>query len=90
MSLIERLANAKPKDSGLPCGMSRVLGEMSDEEQEALTEVLFGQPRIISNAQLQEILIEEGYDISRTSITLHRRKQCRCFVGRSSRMSAST
>ena len=90
MSLVERLANAKPKDSGLPCGVSRVLGEMSDEEQEALTEVLFGQPRIISNAQLQEILIEEGYDISRTSITLHRRKQCRCFVGRSSRMSAST
>jgi hypothetical protein len=88
MSLVERLAKAKPKESGLPCGVSKVLGEMSKEDNEALQEVLFVQPRTISNSQLQEILLEEGYDISRTSINLHRRKQCRCFVGRSSRMSA--
>ena len=89
MRLLERLANAKPKESGLPCGVSKILSEMSEEEQNALVEVLFAQPRTISNAQLQEILIEEGYDISNTSITLHRRKQCRCFVGRTTRMSAS-
>lgn len=86
MGLVERLANAKPKESGLPCGISKILGEMDKEEQEALQEVLFAQPRIISNAQLQEILLDEGYDISSTSIKLHRRKQCRCFVGRSVRM----
>lgn len=90
MSLIERLANAKPKESGLPCGVAKVLEEMSEDEQDALQEVLFAQPRIISNSQLQEILLQEGYDISRASVALHRRKQCRCFVGRSSRMSAST
>ena len=89
MSLVERLANAKPKESGLPCGVSKVLSEMSKEDSEALQEVLFAQPRTISNSQLQEILLQEGYDISRASVALHRRHQCRCFVGRSSRMSVS-
>lgn len=88
MSLVERLANAKPKESGLPCGVSKILSEMSKEDSEAFQQVLFAEPRIISNSQLQEILLEEDYDIARTSINLHRRKQCRCFVGRSSRMSA--
>lgn len=89
MSLVERLANAKPKESGLPCGMSRVLSQMDSTDKQALEDVLFGQPRTISNAQLQEILLDEGYDISSASIKLHRRKQCRCFVGRNARMSAS-
>jgi hypothetical protein len=89
MSLIERLANTKPKESGLPCGVSKVLSQMSEEDKEALDEVLFADPRTVSNAQLQEILIDEGYDISQTSITLHRRKHCRCFRGRNSRMSGS-
>lgn len=90
MSLVERLANAKPKESGLPCGISRIISGMDETDRTALEEVLFAQPRRISNAQLQEILLDEGYDISSTSIKLHRRKQCRCFVGRSARMSAST
>lgn len=90
MSLVERLTNAKPKESGLPCGVAKVLSTMSGEEAEALQEVLFSEPRTISNPVLQEILVEEGYDISRASIALHRRKQCRCFVGQSTRMSASS
>jgi hypothetical protein len=89
MSLVERLTNAKSKESGLPCGVAKVLISMSDEEAEVLREVLFSEPRTISNPVLQEILVEEGYDISRASIALHRRKQCRCFVGRGTRMSAS-
>lgn len=88
MSLVERLANVKPRESGLPCGISRILGELSSEEQQALEQVLFSEPRTISNAQLQEILIDEGYDISNASIKLHRRKQCRCFVGKNVRMAA--
>lgn len=89
MSLVERLTNAKPKESGLPCGVSKVLEEMNEEEQNALVDVMFAQPRRISNAQLQEILLDEGYDVSNASIKLHRRKQCRCFVGKSVRMAAS-
>jgi hypothetical protein len=89
MSLVERLSSAKPRETGLPCGISKILEEMSSEEQEALNTVLFAEPRTISNAQLQEILLDEGYDIANASIKLHRRKQCRCFVGRSARMSAS-
>lgn len=89
MSLVERLSNAKPKESGLPCGVSKVLEGMNQEEQEALKGALFAEPRTVSNSQLQEILLDEGYDISRNSIALHRRKQCRCFVGRGIRMSAS-
>lgn len=89
MSLVERLANAKPKESGLPCGMSKILDQMDSPDRQALEDVLFAEPRRISNAQLQEILLDEGYDISSTSIKLHRRKQCRCFVGRNARMSAS-
>lgn len=89
MGLIERLADVKPKESGLPCGISKISGEMSDEERTALENVLFAEPRTVSNAQLQEILIDEGYDVSSTSIKLHRRKQCRCFVGRQVRMAAN-
>lgn len=89
MSLVERLANVQPKVSGLPCGISKVSEEMSEEERKALEDVLFAEPRTVSNAQLQEILIDEGYDVSSTSIKLHRRRQCRCFVGRQARMAAN-
>ena len=89
MSLVERLANAKPKQSGLPCGIFRVSEQMSEEDRKALEEALFAEPRTISNAQLQQILIDEGYDISSTSIKLHRRQQCRCFVGRDARIATA-
>lgn len=89
MSLVERLANAKPKPSGLPCGIFRISEQMSEEDRTALEGVLFSEPRTISNAQLQQILIEEGYDVSGASIKLHRRRQCRCFVGRDARIATA-
>ena len=30
---------------------------------------------------------QEGYDVSYASITLHRRRECRCFTGRDKRLS---
>lgn len=85
MSLKEKLAELKPKESGLPCGMSTVLNKLSDEDRQELETVLFSEPRTVSNRAIQQLLIEEGYDIAYSSVTLHRRQQCRCFTGRSSR-----
>lgn len=89
MSLSTRLKSMKPKESGLPCGVSEAMLKMDKEDAETLEEVMFAVPRILSNSQVQEALIAEGYDVSRTSVSLHRRRQCRCFVGRSSRYSES-
>jgi hypothetical protein len=88
MSLAERLSQAKPKKSGLPCGVTRIMSEMQSDDQLALEEILYQEPRIVSNVQLQQILVDEGYDISYSSIAQHRRKQCRCFTGRDTRISA--
>jgi len=82
MSLSKRLAEAKPKKSGLPCGVDRIMTKMTEDDKQALSNVLFDENRTISNSQLHQLLIEEGYDISYSSVALHRRKHCRCFVGR--------
>lgn len=89
MSLTKRLAEAKPKDGGLPCGITRVMSQMEQKDKNALEEVLHQEPRIVSNVQLQQILLDEGFDVSYASIGQHRRKQCRCFTGRNARLSAS-
>lgn len=87
VSLSTRLKSMKPKESGLPCGISIAIEKMDKEDAKTLEEVMFAVPRILSNSQVQEALIAEGYDVSRTSVSLHRRKQCRCFVGRATRIS---
>lgn len=86
MSLAEKLTNAKRTEPGLPCGVSKLLSELVGEDREAL-EIVFAsrsQSGTISNRQIHEILISEGHDVSFASIALHRRKQCRCFVGKNS------
>jgi hypothetical protein len=89
MSLAKRLAEVKPKKSGLPCGVSRVLEKLSESDQKALNSVLFDEPRNISNVQLHQVLLDEGYDIAYSSVALHRRNNCRCFIGRDVRKSQS-
>lgn len=89
MSLSTRLKSMKPKESGLPCGIAAAMEKMGKEDTQALEEVMFATPRILSNSQLQEALVAEGYDVSYTSVSLHRRKQCRCFSGRSSRLAGT-
>jgi len=89
MSLLQRLDDMKPRESGLPCGVTRVMEKMADEDKKALEGYMFSAPRLLSNAQIQEALIAENYDITYSSISVHRRKQCRCFIGRQTRVEGS-
>jgi hypothetical protein len=88
MSLSDRLSKIAPSESGLPCGVSKILKEMPEKDVKALEAVLAvdtSDSRRISNRQIHDVLLSEGYDIAYASIALHRRKQCRCFVGKSTR-----
>lgn len=89
MSLSQRLEQMKPKDTGLPCGVSRAMSQMDEADRKSLEDSMFSKPRVLSNIQLQEALVSEGYDVSYSSISLHRRKQCRCFIGRNVRMTGT-
>lgn len=89
MSLTEKLANATPSRSGLPCGISEARSRMSKNDRDSLDEVMFGLESIgrnrISNIQIQRILQEEGYNVALSSVALHRRHECRCFTGKEAR-----
>lgn len=85
MSLTEKFKTVTPSQSGLPCGVSKLMDAMSKSDREALNYVLFEQTsaagKRISNSKIYEILVAEGYNIAPSSIAQHRRKHCRCFVG---------
>ena len=86
MSLADKLNNAKRSETGLPCGVAKLLSEVQGEDKEAL-DLVFQSRSIsgtISNRQIYDILLSEKHDISYSSVALHRRQQCRCFVGRNS------
>lgn len=85
MGLADRLNSMKPRQSGLPCSMGLALAQMNDEDKKTMDGVLFDEPRSLSNVQLVEVLQEEGYDVTYSAVSLHRRKACRCFIGRQSR-----
>jgi hypothetical protein len=86
MSLAEKLTQTKRSEPGLPCGIAKVLSVLQGDDREALELVLSSAPKtgVVSNRQLHEILLSEGHDIAYSSVALHRRKQCRCFVGKNS------
>jgi hypothetical protein len=81
VSFSKSLSEIKPRKAGLPCGIQRALESMTDEDRELLNNILFDETRAISNPDLQQVLIQEGYPVSYSSVSQHRRKQCRCFVG---------
>lgn len=88
MSLADKLKNAQRSETGLPCGVAKLLSEVQGEDKEAL-ELVFQSRSVsgtISNRQIHDILLGEGHDISYSSIALHRRQQCRCFVGKNSQI----
>lgn len=62
---------------------------MSEEDFSALEAVLSVKfkPGGIGNRKIQDLLTQEGYDVAYASITLHRRRECRCFTGRDKRLS---
>jgi hypothetical protein len=81
MGLAEKLSLTERPEPGLPCGMSKLLEAITGEDREALLAVLESRGRI-SNRQIHEILLSEGHDVAFSSVSLHRRKQCRCFTGK--------
>lgn len=88
MSLAKKLTELAPPLAGLPCGIEKTLKVLNDEDRKAL-EVIMNSPVIrggISNRQIHEILLGEGFDVAFSSIRLHRGKQCRCFVGKESEL----
>ena len=86
MSLAKKMTELAPSAVGLPCGVEKTLRVLNEEDKKAL-EAIMNSPVIrggISNRQIHEILLAEGYDVAFASVRLHRSKQCRCFVGKES------
>jgi hypothetical protein len=84
VSLAEKLKSTKRTEPGLPCGVGRILNQLTGEDKEALELVFASRSRsgTISNRQVHEILISEGHDVAFASIRLHRLQQCRCYIGK--------
>jgi hypothetical protein len=85
MSLAKKLSITSPSEPGLPCGIEKIKRDMSKSDAEALDLVMNvdnSDSRRLSNRQIHDVLLSEGYDIAYASIALHRRKQCRCYVGK--------
>lgn len=84
MTLAEKLNQIIPSTSGLPCGISLVLNNLSDEDKKAL-EIVMSSPSVagsISNRQIHKLLLSEGCKIAFSSVRLHRSQQCRCYTGK--------
>jgi hypothetical protein len=87
MGLADKLNQINPTFPGLPCGIARVLETLTNEEDKNALENIMNMrsyPIGISNRQIHEILMSEGYDVAFASVRLHRSKQCRCYVGKDS------
>jgi hypothetical protein len=89
MTLADKLNGLERSKTGLPCGISTLKTKMSEEDFSALEAVLSVKfkPGGIGNRKIQDLLTQEGYDVAYASITLHRRRECRCFTGRDKRLS---
>lgn len=84
MGLAEKFKTLQPSIYGLPCGVDRMLQSMNQEDKDVLNSVLFPEPLLttprVSNSKIHQLLTEEGYEISLSTIAHHRRRQCRCFT----------
>ncbi len=88
MSLSEKLKTATKSEVGLPCGISRLLSTVSDEDREAL-EIIFSTKAgngSVSNLKIHEIICSEGHSIAFASVRLHRARACRCYIGKSNQL----
>lgn len=88
MSLSEKLKTATRSEPGLPCGISRLLAIVSDEDREAL-EIIFSTKAgngSVSNLKIHEIISSEGHNVAFASIRLHRAKACRCYIGKTNQL----
>ena len=85
MSFADIANSIEARPPGLPCGMATVLNQMSEEDREQLEFFLFEEPRSMSNPNLQAAIRKFGFDVSKSAVALHRRRECRCFTGKSAR-----
>ncbi len=84
MSLSDRLSDAKNQASIVVCKLGALLhGErLTAKEKSQLQDILSvpeNDPSRVSNAALAQILREEGFDISKSSIDRHKNKSCTCY-----------
>ena len=89
--LAQKASELSTPSFGLPCGVSKVVEKMDDDDRETLELLLFPiseNAKRFSNKQIYDLLISEKFDIAQSSIALHRRKQCRCFTGVNARLTA--
>lgn len=89
--LAEKVSGLSAPQFGLPCGVSKVMATMDEEDRNTLELILFPQSdkvKRFSSRQIYELLISENHDVAQSSIALHRRKGCRCFTGINARIEA--
>lgn len=89
--LAEKVSELSAPQFGLPCGVSKVMTKMDEDDRNTFDLILFPQSELVkrfSNRQIYELLMSENYDIAPSSIALHRRKECRCFTGINARLDA--
>ena len=78
--LADRVALVQKTVAGKQCGMSLVLDSLEGDDKESIVALLdrdsFGD---VSNTTIHKFLIDEGYNVTFSSVRVHRQKNCRCF-----------
>jgi hypothetical protein len=89
MSLSDKLAKEQSKAAALTCKLAALLqsSELTAKEKQQIQQILDvpkNDPSRVSHSALSVILRDEGFDISKSSIDRHQRKECTCFrkIGR--------
>lgn len=75
MSLRETASTLAPKQTGFPCGVTKVSAQLNDDDRAWLLEALGSDA---ANSWISDVLKKEGWQVSQAIIARHRRKACRC------------
>jgi hypothetical protein len=81
VSLADNLNAAKPYKTSRPCGVARLIEDVSAKDAAALVAALAirrGEPGRLSNQQLSDILKTEGHSVSMRVLETHRKGACSC------------
>jgi len=76
LSAIEELETRK-SITGFPCSVGTFLDSIGEKEREAFNSIL-GNTKV-GTVAIHEMLAKNDYEVARTALYKHRRKQCRCF-----------
>lgn len=74
MGFAELIENI-PKNGVKKCGVCVTIATLSAEDQEVITEA-FNNP-CIKSADLRRIFFAEGYEFAASTVSRHRRKECK-------------